>query len=71
MKLTDKNYDIAGFELSRSSRLLIMLRLSAYGDKDLKVGYKDIIKLWLQHRFGNRVDRLKLRIARLINRFRR
>lgn len=71
MKLTDDNYDMTGFELSRSSRLLLLLRWSAYGDKDLKVGYKDILKLWLQHCFGNRVDRLKLRLATWLNRVRR
>ena len=56
MKLTNKNYDMAGFELSRLTRLLIILRVHSVGDWELQVGLKDglfnIGKLWIEHHFG-------------------
>lgn len=56
MKLTDKNFDMAGFQLSRLTRLLIILRIYKIGDWELQVGLKDGLlnfgKLWVQHNFG-------------------
>ncbi|MGH1543119.1 MAG: hypothetical protein ACRBHB_22065 [Arenicella sp.] len=67
MKLTDDNYDINQFPLSRLAKLLLILRVSAYGSMALRTSFKDIAKLWLQHQFGDKVDRLKHRLQRLKN----
>lgn len=78
MKLTDKNFDMAGFELSRLTRLLIILRVHSIGDWQLQVGLKDgllnIGKLWVQHHFGMDniiVKRIIAFLRRSLNVFRR
>ena len=74
MKLTNKNYDIADFELSRLSRLLIILQVYSVGNSELQMGFKGSLiglsKLWIQHYFCTDniiVNRFVVILRRILN----
>jgi len=78
MKLTNKNYDMTNFELSRLTRLLLILRVHSIGDWELQIGLKDGLlnlgKLWVQHHFGADsviINRSVALLRRCLNAFRR
>ena len=71
MKITDENYDMTGFKLTRFARLLLVLRFSQYGAWEMRANWSDVAKLFLQHRLGSKVDGIKRRLSGLKARLRR
>jgi len=65
MKLTTKDFDQSGFSHKRTIASLLTIRHSRSTPDHMKVSYRDMLQLHVEHKYERVVRKLKSLIVRL------
>lgn len=71
MKLNTENYDQASFSHTRVMLCLFWLRCKSFVPNALRVSYKDMLFVWLEHNCSEKMTSLKSIYGRLISKLRK
>jgi len=65
MKLTTDDFDQAGFSHKRTIASLLLIRHSQSTPSHMKVSYRDMLQLHVEHKYERVIQKLKNLIMRL------
>ncbi len=71
MKLNTENYDQASFSHARVMLCLCWLRCKRFVPNALRVSYKDMLFVWLEHNFSEKMTSIKSVYGRIMSKLRK
>ena len=68
MKLNNENFDQSSFSHSRVVMSLLWLRRKNFTPPALRVSFRDMLMVWLEHNFSEKMTSIKLKLFKVMSR---